>query len=287
MLMAIKSKATIIHVILVCEIIFFMNIYFTTLFICTLSIQSKRKSIITKIAANMPKRKSSSTTTAVSKRSTAGTSTTQRRAVGISRAIEKASRDHETLSKNVEKYILAYQASNEYVTKVFEETLRQADQDIEDRETRLAELQDSIDYQVRQGKIQVQQNLEEFGMQEARKLLSQNDMVPILESELDGLRQQIASLSSDHEQELAKAVRDAIIKEKMINASVQAKIKSDCALQLAETKAQLASKDIIVESLRDRIEKGAQDLEAQRELTRSVAESASQSATNVYTTASK
>ena len=124
-------------------------------------------------------------------------------------------------------------------------------------------------------------------MQEARKLLSQNDMVPILESELDGLRQKIASLSSDHEQELAKAVRDAIIKEKMINASVQAKIKSDCALQLAETKAQLASKDIIVESLRDRIEKGAQDLEAQRELTRSVAESASQSATNVYTASSK
>lgn len=235
----------------------------------------------------MPKRKSSSTTASASKRSATGSTTTQRRAVGISRAIEKASRNHEALSKNIEKHITAYQTSNEYVTKVFEETLLQADQDIEDRETRLAELQDSIDYQVRQGKIQVQQNLDEFGMQEARKLLAHHDMVPILESELDGLRREIASLKSNHEEELAKAVRDAIAKEKMINASIQTKTKSECALQLAETKAQLASKDIIIESLRDRIEKSAQDLEAQRELTRSVAQSASQSATNVYTTSSK
>ena len=285
--MEIKSKATINHVILVCESIFFTNIYFTFLLTGTLFIQSKQKSTSIKVTANMPKRKSSSTTSSAPKRSATGSTITQRRAVGISRAIEKASRDHEALSKNVEKYILAYQSSNEYVTRVFEETLRQADQDIEDRETRLAELQDSIDYQVRQGKIQVTQNLEEFGMQEARKLLSQNDMVPILESELNGLRQEIASLKSNHEEELTKAVRDAITKERVMNASIQAKTKSDCALQLAETKAQLASKDIIIESLRDRIEKSAQDLEAQRELTRSVAQSASQSATNVYTTTSK
>ena len=237
----------------------------------------------------MPKRKSSSSsssTTNVAKRASRPSGQPSR-AVGVARAIEKALRDHDMLHKNMEKYVTGYQASAQAITTVFEDTLRQADQEIEDRENRLSELQDDIDYQTRQGKIQVTQNLEEFGMQEVRKVLSQHDMVPILESELDGLRQEIDALKASHEQELRKAVADAVAKEKVVNASIQAKTKSECALQLAETKAQLASKDIIIESLRDRIEKSAQDLEAQRELTRSVAESASQSATNVYTNSSK
>lgn len=233
----------------------------------------------TTITMPTKRKASSSSSNATTKRSTCATD--------IARAIEKASRDHVTLSKNVQKNIEVYQASSQHIQTVWEETLRNADQVIQDKERRLSDLGDQIEYQLRQGKIKVDQDLAQYGLTEAKKVLEKHDLVSLHKDELAQLQADLSSIQTEHENALQKAVQEIIAKEKAINSSIQAKTKSECALSLAETKAQLASKDVIIESLRERIKRCEADMEAQRELTRSVAQSASQSATNVYTSASK
>ncbi len=208
-------------------------------------------------------------------------------AVEISRAIDRATRDHIVLDRNIQKCIDTYNASTQHIQTIWQDTLRDADQCLEDRESRLGELDDQIAYKVRQGKIQVDQDLAEHGVVEAKKILERHGLVAIHKDELNQLQVDLTNERSEHEESLRKAIQEVVAKEKAINASVQAKTKSDCALSLAETKADLASKNVIIESLRERIAKCEKDMEAQRELTRSVAQSASQSATNVYTNASK
>jgi hypothetical protein len=220
------------------------------------------------------------------KTSSSSSSSTTKRAcvtVDITRAIERATRDHEALSKNIEKFVTAYNDSNRLVNETYTHTLLAADQHIEDRQSQLSALSDQIAYDTRQGKIKVDQDLAEYGMIEARKILQSVDMVAIHIEELDQLRVDLAQACENHDEEIKKAVAEAITREKIVHASVQSRTKSDAALELAQTKAQLESKNIIIESLNERVSRNEDDLAAARELTRQVADSAAQRATNVYT----
>lgn len=201
----------------------------------------------------------------------------------VVRAIDRAMRTHDALTKAVQKQVDAYQTATAAVLETFTSTLRHADEDIEDRQRRLDELQDKIDYQTRQGKIQVDQDLAEYGLQEARKLASKHAMTIIDLNELGQLRNDLSRERQSHDDEVKKAVHEAVGKEKAIHNSIQARIKADCALELAQTKAQLESKDAIIKSLTERIAKNEDDIREARNLTRQVAESTSRAAINVHT----
>lgn len=205
----------------------------------------------------------------------------------ITRAVDRALRDQEAFSKNIQKYVDAYQLSSQGIADTFASTLRNADEQIEDRQRQLSALDDTIAYETRQGRIKVDQDLAQYGLAEATKLLTAHELVPIHGNELATLRSDLTSAHQDHEEEVQKAVQSAIAKEKSTHAFIIARTKAEAALELAQTKAQLESKNTIIESLNERIARNEDDIRAARELTRQVSEAASRSAVNINTTSGK
>ena len=201
----------------------------------------------------------------------------------IVRAIERANKAHDSYKTAIEKNVQAYQSCIDQVELLFNDTLRNADEDLEDRQKILDELNDKIAYEERQGQIKIKQDLDEFAMTEVKKILDAHDLVSIPRTERETLRQNLANEQASHEAEVLAAVEKTQKQEKLIHKTIVSRVEAECALKLAKTEAELASKDTIITNLRDSMRKSEDALEAQRSLTKDVADAASRNSATIYT----
>jgi hypothetical protein len=178
--------------------------------------------------------------------------------------------------------MVQFEQARTQLSEQIDSTFQGLDEQLEDRRRTLNELNDKIAYEERQGQIKIKQNLDEFGLTEARNVLGKLNRVDILRTELHDLRSELAKAQASRVEEIEKAVQDAVQREKIIHKSQLGRIDAEAKLKLAETQAQLTSKDVIIENLQVSLKKQEAALDAQRSLTKDVADAASRSTTSVY-----
>lgn len=230
----------------------------------------------------MPSKRKSQPTSSSSYSSSSSSSSTSS-CQDIARAVAKMAKVMETTQDGFRKQVEAYNNGHEVLQTMVSSTLQGLDENLQDRQRHLSQINDQIAYEERQGQIKIKQNLEEYGLSEARNVLAKLGKEDINVSELSDLRSELQRAQANHAEEVEKAVAEAVQKEKAINKAMVGRIEAEAKLKLAQTQAELQSKDVIIENLRQSLLKSEKALESQRVLTKEVADAASRSTTSVYT----
>ena len=181
------------------------------------------------------------------------------------------------LSQTQEKFIKAVETLSEYNS----ETLTKLDLEINTKKEELEELTTLFNNTVKANQIKVDQQLDEYKYDGALEILKERSEVPILESELESLKNKVVELTNQRQEELNQ------VKETEKKKGEQAKNMAIRNAQL-EHKAQVAVLDASVKqqtkeitNLQQTIDNLRHELSEQRKLTKEVAEAGKMGTINV------
>lgn len=232
----------------------------------------------------MPKRKSSSTTVSAKRKTPSSTEPLNRQ--DIVRAIDRASKSHESMASSMQKLWDAYSSNHQNVQDLFDDMAQNGDQMIEDRTRQIAALDEEYKVKERQGRIDIDQNLQQYRLEECRKILDSEGLTMVNKEEYAELQSELTKVKASNEEAIEAAVSKAVAREKQIAKAIEGRIRMEAKVSQAKLEADLSSKLEIIKSFEQERDRLRSDLEAQRELTQGVADAAARNAPVIHTNGS-
>jgi len=203
------------------------------------------------------------TTTPPTKLNMSKTITKSTDPIQLTKAINSLVKTQDTFGKNLEA-----------LTTLITDQLGDIELRLSNKQKALDELKEEYDRQLKNRKIEVDQAIKVYGYEEALKILAEKKEIPVDATDYQELKAEVDILK----QEMKEAVDSAIKKEReRAERELSRELKTQMLendAKSAEASAQLSQKEKEVEVLEKQIKSLQQDLDKQRELTRSVAESA-------------
>lgn len=177
------------------------------------------------------------------------------------------------LTAKQDAFIKAVEAVNTFNA----ETLQRLDMEIDDKKQELEELSKQFERLKKDGQIETDQLLAEHKYNGALQILSELDEVPIKSSELTQLRAELEKLRSGHEAELEAALKaERTSSQKALQMAIRSKDLEHKA-EIAELSAGNKQLTNEITSLHNAISNLKEEIAAQRDLTREVAQASAKS----------
>lgn len=182
-----------------------------------------------------------------------------------------------TLSQTQDKFIKAVEAMSTFNT----ETLTNLDLEINTKKEELEELTAQYNNTVKSNEIKVKMQLEEFKYNGALDILKERKEVPILETELETLKNRVNELTTERQEELdnirSEEKKKGEVAKNMAIRNAQLEHKAEIAVLDASVKQQTKE----ISNLQQTIDNLRHELSEQRKLTKEVAEAGKMGTINV------
>lgn len=217
---------------------------------------------------------SSKTTT---NKSTAGKTSKSDEVIALAKAIDAIAKNRDQFTAAVNQLSELNEETLRNMATVIDAKRQEFEQMEIDQRSKIEALDTEFSEKKRRREVETATHVKEFRRAAATEILLESGEVPINAEELASLRSQLDALKSGQEEAVKQAVR---AEKQVLIAQHESQVKQaqlSNAAETAQIKAQLEQKDQQIESLNTQIKDLKAELSAQRELTRQVAESASQS----------
>lgn len=151
-------------------------------------------------------------------------------------------------------------------------TLANLENELQTFKRQRQEAEEEFEHAKRAKRIDVQQELSEFGYASALKFLTERKEVAIAADELDKLKSRLQSLEASYASEIKKAVDDERAAASRTLASEKRMLQLEHEKSIASLTSQVEALNRQLASAREEIANAERRLEAQRELCKSIAE---------------
>lgn len=216
----------------------------------------------------MPPKKA--TSTASSSASTSGVECTSER-LELAKAISN-------LSSKADGFVKAVESFQQFNA----DKLTQLDLDIASRKAELQDIRDRIAYDIKNGKIEVDQTLKEYKREGAVRILTELNEVVVVEDKWNQMNEELKTLRAGHENAVNEIRKEEASKKAEAIAQITKNHELKNKAELAELVALNKQQEREIASLRATIQELRADITAQRNLTREVAEASGKSGGGFY-----
>jgi hypothetical protein len=184
--------------------------------------------------------------------------------LALTKALQGVTKAEDGFSKSVTK-----------LSELLTDTFNDLETRLEAKQKDLDELKLRYEQEEKNKKIEVDQNVRAYAYEAAKKILTERKEVAVREEDYEQLREDYSELRATKEQE----IRDSVSAERKRNDQHNEALKRTLELQkqaeVAQVEARLETQIQHIEVLKSTIENLKNDLQAQRELTKDVAQAAS------------
>lgn len=182
------------------------------------------------------------------------------------------------LSSKADGFIKAVESFQQFNA----DKLTQLDLDIASRKAELQDIRDRIAYDIKNGKIEVDQTLKEYKREGAVKILTELNEVVILEEKWTQLNEELKVLRAGYEGAVAEVRKEEASKKAEAIAQITKNHDLKNKADLAELVALNKQQEREITNLRATIQELRSDITAQRQLTREVAEASGKGGGGYY-----
>lgn len=191
-----------------------------------------------------------------------------------SQCADKLAKSITALHKVAEKFADGVAAFNELRSNSVDE--------LEDlvltKETELEYLETEFQNQRRQRRLQVDMDVQEYGLQKCVAILAEQNKLPVDKTEFETLKRLYEELQQTHEDSVRRAVQDANDHNAQQLEAMQKTLELQKKAEVATVQAKYDAQQTQIEIYKEQIQRLTEDLSAQRELTQNVAASAANAA---------
>jgi hypothetical protein len=185
----------------------------------------------------------------------------------LTRAIQTIAKQQDAFKKSVEQF---HEIEKDIDVRISSSKKRMDEQE-QLRKKEVDEMDVLVERERKRRRIDLEQDIREFGTQQVAKMLTEQKKVAILAEELEAMKTELETLRKTKEDAVLNAVREALEKSKL---EMTTKIESQALRHQAEMAAVTANRDQQkhqIKVLDDTIAALRNELDQQRKLTREVA----------------
>lgn len=181
--------------------------------------------------------------------------------MSLTKAIQSVTKNQDSFSKSVTK-----------LSQLLEETLSDLETKLSQKNKEIEELSLKYQQEEKNRKIEVDQQIKEYGYESVKSLLAERKEISVREDEYKKLMDDFTQLKASKEKE----IKDTILHERKKNEQYNENLKKTLELQkqaeVAQVQARLETQTQHIEVLKSTIKDLKSDLDEQRKLTKDVAQ---------------
>lgn len=186
-----------------------------------------------------------------------------------------------TLAKNIQTLVSkqdAFCKSLETLKEFTSDTLQNLDLEIESKRQDLEELAKEMKNKEIDGKIACDQMLSQYRHEGALKILEESNEIAIAKDKYDSLCNELEEMRSKDKSELSSALDEMRARNKKEMSAALSNCELKHKAEVAELSAGIKQRDNQIQTLEKMLQNLKEEIAAQRQLTKSVAESSKQGA---------
>lgn len=185
----------------------------------------------------------------------------------MTRAIHNISKQQESFKKAVDQW---HDIEKEIELRITATKKRMDDQESM-RNKEMQELEGEVERQRKRKRIDMEQDIREFGMDQVKKLLAERKQISIAADEYEQLKKEVEILRKQKDDAVAQAVHECLDKAKAELSSRTESLQLRHSAELAGVNARADQGKNQIKVLEDTIGALRNELDRQRELTREIA----------------
>jgi hypothetical protein len=228
---------------------------------------------------------SSSSSASASKPRKRARTTTSSKAGGNVAASKKPSQFADKLTKAITAVAKAQEGFSKNVAlleELRETAFDELDNILTSKQQELDYLEEEYANQKRQRRLQVDMDIREHGLTESTRILAEQGKVPVVKEEYEALQARYEALVQSHDDTVRQAVEDADARNVKHIAIIKNTLELQKKAEVATVEAKFGAQQTQIQIYKDQIARLAEDLNAQRELTKDVAASAATSSSHGF-----